>query len=438
MSVAVSGQEPQRSSLVIETRSRQGKICMHKNELLQRIPDVDIKIRANTDIELIVQGNAFPGDDYTLALLDVFATPMTLEAGLEVLQSRIKGPESWFELTAQAIKLHEFGALINPGQQKPVSYSHPDQFYAPPVHIRMLNDRNRTHSYQKVIREIVTPADLVLDLGTGTGIMAATAAMAGAKHVYAIERSMMAKLARQVFEVNGLSDRITLIEGTSTQVELPEKADVMVSELVGNDPLQEGILIATADAVKRHLKPQARLIPETLKIYGLPVAVPPEILREEIFTPEAVKNWQEWYGIDFSPLLQAVQEQEHSLLVNLYKTRKWLTLSDPVLLTELDLKTSQHAVIRTSHQVRARNSGVLTGILIYFELNLGKTVRLSTHPLETTPENHWGGKVCIPSEPLPLDAGDWFDLNYSFGKAGSTFKLQKGLKSVENSKAGAR
>jgi len=54
----------------------------------------------------------------------------------------------------------------------------------------MLNDRQRTRSYQQAIREIVTPDDIVVDIGTGTGVPAATAAMAGTKDVYAIERNL--------------------------------------------------------------------------------------------------------------------------------------------------------------------------------------------------------------------------------------------------------
>ncbi len=173
------------------------------------------------------------------------------------------------------------------------------------------------------------------------------------------------------------------------------------------------------------LKPEARLIPDALKIYGLPVSVPVKKLREHIFTLEAVRHWQKWYGIDFSPLLNAAEEQDHAMLINTYHTQNWLRLSDPILLIELDLETSHYPDIQTSHQVRARNSGPLTGTLIYFELKLGRTIQFSIHPLKATPESAWKSKLWIPGKPVFLEAGDVFELNYSFGKSGSMFKVQK-------------
>ena len=87
------------------------------------------------------------------------------------------------------------------------------------------------------------------------------AAPAGAKRVYAIEVRPIAEVAARFFQGSGLGDRITLIRGNSTEISLPERADVLVSEIIGNDPLAEQVLdTATCDAVARLLKPGARLI----------------------------------------------------------------------------------------------------------------------------------------------------------------------------------
>src|SRR4051812_12021176 len=118
------------------------------------------------------------------------------------------------------------------------------------LHLEMLNDRTRTLSFIEAIRETVRPDDIVLDIGTGTGILAATAARAGARHVYAIEAGQIQKVARALFESNGLKDRITLIRGWSTQIELPERADVLISEVIGHEPLAEDVLETTADAIR--------------------------------------------------------------------------------------------------------------------------------------------------------------------------------------------
>jgi predicted RNA methylase len=51
----------------------------------------------------------------------------------------------------------------------------------------MLRDQRRTKSFLEAVRNVVSPGDVVIDIGTGTGILAAAAAQAGARHVYAVE-----------------------------------------------------------------------------------------------------------------------------------------------------------------------------------------------------------------------------------------------------------
>ena len=54
---------------------------------------------------------------------------------------------------------------------------------------------------------------IVLDVGCGTGILSMFAAQAGAKHVYGVDCSSIAEQARQIIEINGFSDQITIIRG---------------------------------------------------------------------------------------------------------------------------------------------------------------------------------------------------------------------------------
>jgi hypothetical protein len=53
------------------------------------------------------------------------------------------------------------------------------------------------------------PDDVVLDIGTGSGVLAVAAARAGARRVYAVEASDTAEVAARVFEVNGVQDKVT-------------------------------------------------------------------------------------------------------------------------------------------------------------------------------------------------------------------------------------
>jgi type I protein arginine methyltransferase len=132
--------------------------------------------------------------------------------------------------------------------------------YTPACYDGMRDDHARTGAY----REAITAAaqgKVIIDLGTGAlALLAIFAAEAGAKHVYAIEvQPVAAAAARRTINEAGLSDRITVIEGFSTDphVVLPEKADLLVHELIGEIAGEEGVVAAIADARKRHLAPTA-------------------------------------------------------------------------------------------------------------------------------------------------------------------------------------
>ena len=67
---------------------------------------------------------------------------------------------------------------------------------------------------------------------------------------------------------------MTLIPGWSRQIELPERANLLVAEVIGNEPLEEEILETTLDARNRLLVPGARLIPNALTLLARPVCYP--------------------------------------------------------------------------------------------------------------------------------------------------------------------
>ena len=122
----------------------------------------------------------------------------------------------------------------------------------------MRDDRQRTDAYAAAIRDRVSSRKVqtVLDLGTGPfALLAIIAARAGARKVYAIERTpSVAKQARKVVEDEGLEKVITVIEGDSQDVNLPEKVDLIISELVGNVATGEGVVETIRDARRRFLR----------------------------------------------------------------------------------------------------------------------------------------------------------------------------------------
>ncbi|MCC7312252.1 MAG: 50S ribosomal protein L11 methyltransferase [Sulfuritalea sp.] len=103
-----------------------------------------------------------------------------------------------------------------------------------------LIDEERTIAFAKAIAATVRPGDVVVDMGTGSGVLAMLAARAGVKKVYAVEidQSNIANLDA-VFRANKLEERIVLVHGDVCTVDLPEKVDVIIGEMIATALIEE-------------------------------------------------------------------------------------------------------------------------------------------------------------------------------------------------------
>jgi protein arginine N-methyltransferase 1 len=259
-------------------------------------------------------------------------------------------------------------------------------------HNTMLSDEPRTSTYAQAIAETVRPGDVVVDIGTGTGILAMMAARAGAGHVYAIEAGPVIRLAEKVVEANGLQDVITLVEGASFEVTLPELADVLVSEIIWNAGLGEGILAAFADARARLLKPDARIIPGSLEMWIAPIDCP--------LAHRSISVWSEdLLGFDYSPL--------RAFAANVAHTRYLpadAPVADGIMFGAFDLTAPiEETMFSAESTFVAHRAGTLHGLGGWFGADLTPTVRLeSTPPVEGS----WMHAYFPIEEPVPVAPGD--------------------------------
>ncbi len=141
-------------------------------------------------------------------------------------------------------------------------------------HRLYLRDRHRVSAYERALREVVRPGDIVVDLASGTGILGMLACRAGARRVYAIEEGGIAGLARQIARANGFEDRITSVRGNSRLVTLPERADVVVCDQIGGFGLEAGIFELAKDVRQRFLRPGGTFVPSAVELVVAPVEHP--------------------------------------------------------------------------------------------------------------------------------------------------------------------
>ncbi len=109
-----------------------------------------------------------------------------------------------------------------------------------------LLDTNRTNAFKKAIDANVTKDSIVVDVGTGSGVLAMLASKAGARHVYAIELDpFIADIAQNNFSVNKMTDKITLVRADARTFDFnslesfDKKIDVVLMELITTGMIDE-------------------------------------------------------------------------------------------------------------------------------------------------------------------------------------------------------
>jgi type II protein arginine methyltransferase len=136
----------------------------------------------------------------------------------------------------------------------------------PAWHFGIVRDERRNGAYDAALRRAIKPGMRVLDIGAGTGLLAMMAARAGAREVVTCEMNgAVAEAATRVVAANGYADRVRVIARHSADLDaaadLGGGADVVVSEIVSNDLVGEGVLPSLEQAMRRLARPGAVVIP---------------------------------------------------------------------------------------------------------------------------------------------------------------------------------
>lgn len=94
------------------------------------------------------------------------------------------------------------------------------------------------------------------------------AVKAGAKHVVGVDMSTIIFKAREIVAVNGMADKITLIQGKMEEIEIPfPKVDIIISEWMGYFLLYESMLDTVLYARDRYLAPDGLIFPDKATIF---------------------------------------------------------------------------------------------------------------------------------------------------------------------------
>jgi len=236
-------------------------------------------------------------------------------------------------------------------------------------HRQYLSDEPRLRALSAAISRVVEPGDVVVDLGAGTGILGLLACRAGARRVYSIEEGGMIEVARQICRANGFDDRIVFVRGLSTNVDLPEKADVVVADQIGRFGFDAGIFEYFADARERFLRPAGRTMPATIALQAAPVESEDE-WRRVIFWDEPAG------GLDVRPAAAIARNTGYPA-----KFTAEQLLSDQATLCTLEASARVTTAIKADMHARVLRPGTLHGIGGWFTAELADGVCMSNGPL---------------------------------------------------------
>lgn len=252
--------------------------------------------------------------------------------------------------------------------------------WIPRWHFSMLNDQQRINAFAKAISHADLRNKVVLEIGSGSGILSMLAAKEGAKHVYACEAILpIAEKARQIIQKNKLDHKITIIPKLSSNlkvgVDMPEMADVLISETIDCGFVGEGFLRSLEQAKDYFLKQDAILIPKKfcLKarlIHSIEIANLNQVSQVSGFD---VSDFNEFSTKGYFPV--RLRTWDHQFL------------SETFILAEIDLNFYSFNLIRQKVDFLAQHTGKAHGFIIWFETELSKDIWISNNPENT--ESHW-------------------------------------------------
>lgn len=266
----------------------------------------------------------------------------------------------------------------------------------PRWHFAMLNDHERNDAYVTALERQVVPGSHVLDIGSGSGLLAMAAARAGAGHVTTCETNpLLAEAARQIVAAQGLSDRITVLAEHSTDVrvghEMATPADMVISEIVDCGLVGEGLLPTVRHARACLLRPGGTMLPKSARLYG-------QLIESDAV--HGLNHVDVACGFDVS-LINSLATFGH------FPTRlaTWphRALSDTVELMSFDFSDDVAENQSRTVAFPGTADGTAHAVAAWFELDLGGGVVLRTSPDNAA--THWMQAFVPFAAPVAVRAG---------------------------------
>ncbi|KAF7819718.1 putative protein arginine N-methyltransferase 1.2 [Senna tora] len=264
----------------------------------------------------------------------------------------------------------------------------------------MLKDSVRTKTYQNVIyqNKFLFKNKVVLDVGAGTGILSLFCAKAGAGHVYAVECSDMADMAKEIVEANGYSNVITVLKGKIEEIELPvAKVDIIISEWMGYFLLFENMLNTVLYARDKWLVDDGVVLPDKASLFLTAI-------EDADYKEDKIEFWNNVYGFDMSCIKkQAIMEP----LVDTVDKNQIVTNCQLLKTMDISKMVPGDASFTAPFKLVADRDDYVHALVAYFDVSFTRCHKLmgfSTGPRSRV--THWKQTVLYLEDVLTICEGE--------------------------------
>ena len=264
------------------------------------------------------------------------------------------------------------------------------------THATMLVDEVRMRAFAAAIARAVRPGEIVVDVGSGSGVLALLCAKAGARRVYAIERGPMAKLIEQAAITNGLANIVRVVRKDARDVSFDgpndDKPTLMVSEMIGSFGIDEDYL-GLLGTVRARCAAGCWVLPATVSVQLALASLP--ALSQEVATV------RDGLGVRLHELAALLLSRVSLAWVD---AASLVTTATPAACFAVGDRPPRVV----GGPVLASRAASANAIVGWFHSELVEGVSLSSAPGED--KSHWSNVVFPLDAPLELVAGEQVEL----------------------------
>lgn len=254
-----------------------------------------------------------------------------------------------------------------------------------------LHDRKRTEAFRRAIKNSVRKGDVVVELGAGSGILSMFAADAGAVKVYAIEldQGNILSLKKNIIN-NGYKDKIVVLRGDATTMNLPQKVDFIICEMIATGLIEE-LQVPAMNNILRFRKPDTKVL---LEKYDIGI--------------QLVYSKNSFYNKSFDMIRFELPEM---------RDMRSVIYSRVASIKCVDFTVKNPATISETVELKAAHSGTINALRL-----TGRTVFCDGSTFEDS--TSYSFPLILPIDEIKIKQGETFlvTINYKMGTGPNTLR----------------